>query len=147
MQNALSRALPSSPPALSCSQPSSSSLCSSFLSQLSSFLSPRVLDVGVGRLGESSHVMVTRVTTQWQMLRKKWHETPDPYLQYPYPWARGRGIAGRGRSKPWRTPGLPVLFPSLVYVVTWNSPLPSVTSASTRSLGIHHQFIFSRGGI
>ena len=64
MQNAPSRALPSSPPALCCSQPSSSSLCSSFLSQLSSFLSPRVLDMGVGRLEESSYVTVTILTIQ-----------------------------------------------------------------------------------
>ena len=108
-QNTLSWALPSSPPALCCSQPSSSLLCSSFLSL-------RVLDMGVGRLGESSHVMVTIVTIQWQILRKKWWSTPDPYPQYPYPWLSGRGIADRGRDKPWRTPGLPMLFPIWVIV-------------------------------
>ena len=78
-QNVPSRALPSSPPALCCSQPSSSLLCSSFLSL-------RVLDMGVGRLGErqlDSHVTVTIVTIQWQILRKKWHETPGVPQGYP----------------------------------------------------------------
>jgi hypothetical protein len=48
-------------------------------------------------------------------------ETPDPYPQKPAPVYTGAGFAGYGYGLAWRTPGLPVLFPT---TVTYNHQQP-----------------------